>query len=427
MMALPPWTVELIRRGLTDVARKAGDVESLGKLRSQASEILGELPETAARGIESVIRSAESSKKSVQRWARKHTALSVPVLNATGVLLHPQGSGVPIAPLAAELGHELLLGDGIRGAALEHRLTRRFARVLPSGDHSLAVANSFSAALTALPFLLPKHQLVVHRHHAVRLPGGLPLPDACGLFAPVIHDVGSVDRIDPQDFDGLENFCVIMADVGSQPISLLDSDRWQAIQTVVLPIATVRQSALDAIPSAESMLAAGAKFVILPGDGVCGGPQCGIIVGRQAEIEQLKTSAAWRALRATDAVTAMLLATLEIGNAQADQIPINGLLNAGIDNLNSRLERMATRLGGSEAIAEISTSQSTANLTATGRWSFPSCQLRLKHQSLTAEAWQKALLDGLPAVLTTVEQDRLCVDLRWIAAADDGRLAETLE
>ena len=127
-MALTPWTVELIRRGLTDVARKAGDTEALEKIKSQASEILSDLPETAARGIESVIRSAESSMQTVQRWARQHTALSVPVLNATGTLQNAIGSGVGLAPLATELGQELLGGDTIAGETLEQRLDRRFSR-----------------------------------------------------------------------------------------------------------------------------------------------------------------------------------------------------------------------------------------------------------------------------------------------------------
>lgn len=426
-MALPPWTVELIRRGLTDVARKAGDGETLEKIKSQASEILSDLPETAARGIESVIRTAESGKKSVERWARKHTALSVPILNATGVLQNPIGSGVPVSQLAAELGQELLAGDAIGGASLDQRLARRFSRVLPSGDYSIAVANSFPAALTALPFLLPGHQLVVHRNHAVRLPDGLPLPDACGLFAPVIQEVGSVDAIKQSDFEGLESFCAIMADIGSQPVELLDLDRKEALQAVVLPVATFAQSSIEHIPSAESMLGAGVDFVVLPGDGVCGGPACGIIVGRKNEIERMKSSAAWRALSANDSITAMVLATLEIASESENQIPVRALLNTNIENLQGRAERMATRLGGSDSISESTLIDRDAKLTPDGRWSFPSRQLRLKHQSLTASDWQRSLSEGIPAVLTVVEEDCLFVDFQWIAASDDNKLAEVLE
>lgn len=425
-MALPPWTVELIRRGLTDVARKAGDGQTLEKIRSQATEILSDLPETAARGIESVMRTAESGKKSVERWARKHTALSVPVLNATGVLQNPIGSGVPISPFAVELGQELLVGDAITGDSMEHRLSRRFARVLPSSSLSIAIANSFPAALTSLPFLLPSHQLVVHRKHAVRLPNGLPLPDACGLFAPVVQEVGSVDSINPTDFDGLNRYCAIMADVGSQPVQLLDQSNQEAMQAIVLPVGTVLKTSDDSIPSAESVLAAGANFVLLPGDGVCGGPACGIIIGQKDEIERMKSSAAWRALKASDAVVAMVLATMEVAGESENQIPVRGLLNANIENLQGRAERMATRLGGNDAIAEVTVGQNDARLTTDSRWTFPSRQLRLKHQSMSAEAWQQSLADCVPAVLTVVDGENLVIDLRWIAAADDNRLAEAL-
>ena len=80
-MALPPWTIEVLRRGLTDVARKASEPQTLEKIRSQATEMLQELPQTAARGIDAVLRTAEAGKRSVEQWSRKHTALAIPMLN----------------------------------------------------------------------------------------------------------------------------------------------------------------------------------------------------------------------------------------------------------------------------------------------------------------------------------------------------------
>ena len=48
-MALPPWTIELLRRGITDVARKASEPETIEKVKNQATEILQDLPQTAAK------------------------------------------------------------------------------------------------------------------------------------------------------------------------------------------------------------------------------------------------------------------------------------------------------------------------------------------------------------------------------------------
>ena len=283
-MAIPPWTIELLRRGLNDVARKASEPETLEKIKSQATEMLQDLPQTAARGIDAVIRSAEAGKKSVERWSRKHTALAVPMLNATGTLLHSSGTGVSVSEQAIEVGREMLAGDVVRGEALDERLSKRLQRYLPAGEHAIAITSSFSSALAAFSLLVQQRQLVVHRRDAVELPGGLALPDAFGMLLPVIQEVGCVNRADVSDFDGLEPFCAILADGGSSEVELFDFAGRDAMQAVVLPVATLAASQHESIPSSEAILTAGADFVIMPGDGVCGGPPCGILIGPENEI-----------------------------------------------------------------------------------------------------------------------------------------------
>jgi L-seryl-tRNA(Ser) seleniumtransferase len=426
-MAIPPWTIELLRRGLSDVARKAGEPETLEKIKTQATEILQDLPQTAARGIDAVMRGAEAGKKSVQRWSRKHTALAVPMLNASGVLLNDLGTGVPLAESAMEAGSELLAGDVIQGPAMDERLSRRLQRLLPAGGaHAIAVTANFPAALTAFSLLVEHRQLVVHRRHAVRLPSGLALPDSFGMLLPVIQEVGSIDRIEISDFDGLESFCAIIADDGERAVELLDFSGRDAMQAVVLPVATLESSQHDQIASAESMLSAGADFVIMPGDGVCGGPPCGILVGRAQEIGRIQESNAWPSLAASDAIQAMMAVTLETAASSSDQIPVRALMSTSEENIRGRAERMATRLTGSDTISHCQITAEDARLTADGRWRFPSRQLRLRHISMSTDAWVNDLREDFPAVLATCDGDDVCIDLRWIAAADDAKLAETL-
>jgi hypothetical protein len=45
---------------------------------------------------------------------------------------------------------------------------------------------------------------------------------------------------------------------------------------------------------------------------------------------------------------------------------------------------------------------------------------------MAANEWQKKLLENLPAIAVTCHGDAICVDLRWISASDDSRLAEAL-
>lgn len=426
-MALPPWTIELFRRGLSDVARKASQPETLEKIKSQATEILQELPETAARGIDAVMRGAEASKQKVQNWSRKHTALAIPVLNASGVLISEHGNGVRLDDEVIEIGREFLAGDTMSGPAIDDRLANRLQERLPAGgDYSIAVTSSFSSALTALSLLVEQRQLVVHRNHAVRLPSGVPLPDAFGMLVPVIQEVGSVGSISPRDFDMLEQFCVIMADTGEKPIERIDLSGHDAMQAVVLPVATLEELSTGGIPSVESLLAAGADFVVVPGDGLCGGPSCGLLIGRQQEMNRIRSSRVWPALAASNAVKAMMVVALEKLSARSEEVPMLALLQANEENLRGRAERMATRLSGSDAIQTTQVTAEDAKLTEHGRWRFPSRQVRLRHTSMSAAEWSEKLRNDLPSVLATVAGNDLCIDLRWIDATNDTRLVDAL-
>lgn len=429
-MALPPWTVELLRRGLADVASKAGEPATLRRLKEQATGLLQELPETAARGINRVIQSAEAGKESVQRWSRRHTSLAVPLLNASGVLHHELGTGVPVAERVIDVGREVLRGDVVLGAEMALRISRRLERSLPDRDGiSIAVASSFPAALSALSLVGTHRTLVVHRHHAVRILEGVPLPEAFGTILPMVAEVGATDRVDPEDFEGLERACVISADdgiLGFEAIQLADCE---AIQAVILTAATLAETPSRLVPSAEAVLRQGAGLVVLSGEGIAGGPPCGIVVGRREEIETIRMSASWSALEASLATQAMMAVAAESASDQdaADAIhPVDALISTSEENLRDRAERIATRLSSCESIATTRVADDAARITRDGRWRLPSRQLVLTHRSLSPAAWERKLAEDLPAIAVSTSQDALRVDLRWLNPAYDGQLAESL-
>ena len=423
-MALPPWTVELIRRGLTDVARKASDPDTLEKLKQQATEILQDLPQTAARGIDAVMRSAEEGKKSVVRWSRKHTAIAVPLLNASGILHSDCGAGVPLADEALQAGHEILRGDCVSGPAADERMSRRLQRLLPvGGDHSIAITSNFAGALTAFSMLVEQRPIVVHRSHAIRLPNGVPLPDAFGTLLPVVQEVGGVEKARTEDFEAFESFCVVWADGATHPLELLDFGGQDAVQAVVLPVATFTETSHESIPSAEALMTQGADLVLMPGGGIAGGPDCGLIIGREPLVELIESSPVWPSLRASEAVRLMMAAALEAFASHSESVPIRALIDTAEENLRARAERMATRLSGSDDVAHCHVAAEDARITSNGRWRLPSRQVRLRHRSLSAEKWQESLRDEMPSVLAGVDDDELIIDLRWISASDDGKLA----
>lgn len=435
-MALPPWTVDLIRRSLSDIAKRASEPETIQKLRDQATELLSELPETAARGLDRVMRSAEAGKENMRKWSRKHTALSIPILNATGVLVHPEGTGVPTSDEAISAAVDVLRGDSIGGDAIEERMERRFARLVPAG-RSIAVARSVTGSLMWLPMLLPKCELVVHRHHSVRLPGGSSLADSI----PMVTEVGASDSVDEKDFldadvDNEKTLTIVQADAGSAAISPIrfQSNSTKAMQIAVLPLATFSTSDLSGvsgqIPSAIGMLDAGFDLVLMSGSELAGGPKCGLFIGNTELVETITQSDTWKMVTAStsmgDATATMMLVTLEASSASADATPMGALLATSEENLKGRAERMALRLSSAETISASRVTDELAKLTPTGRWMLPSRQVRLRHHSLGADAWAAQLREDSPSLWVGVDGDEIVVDLRWIAPSEDTKIAASL-
>ena len=420
-MALPPWTVELIRRGLSDVAARAGEPDTIRRWKRQASGLLQELPETAARGIRRVMDTADAGRETVERWSRRQGSAAVPFLNASGILDHPWGSGVPIADATLAAAVEWLRGDVISDHAADDRLRRVLAKAVPTLEGvEVCVTHNFPAALSALCLLGGRRPLVVHRHHAVRLADGTPLPLAFGTGLPVVTEVGAVDRVDAEDFAGIADACVVTADDGSgrwEPLPLGDGG---AIHARILEVGTVADRPARIVPSAESTLRDGAQLVVMPGDGIAAGPPCGLIFGPAEELDVIRQSAAWPALRAGQAVHAML------AEAWAQPSPIDDLIATSPENLKSRAERMATRLSGCESIASARVTAEDARVTGRGCWKFPSRQVELTHRSRTPEQWARHLAGEMPAIAAAVAPETLRIDLRWVNPADDARLAEAL-
>lgn len=433
-MALSPWTLELMRRGLADVTRRAGETDALERLRTRAARAWQDLPDAAARNLDRVMRNAEEGKTSVGRWARRRTALATTMLNASGVLMNEFGTGVPLAGEVLAAGQEAAAGDVLGGDEAAERLARRLGRALSSErDDQLAVTSSFPAALAALAAFSGARRLVVHRHHAVRLSDGVPLPEALRNFSPVIQEVGAVDRVDASDFDDSAPFCAVLADDGHREVQLLDLSSLQhGAQAVILPLGTAvthDRAALLAgeIPSAQRLLAAGADLVVMPGHGLSGGPECGLLIGSRELVQSIVRSARWPSLAASMPVQAMMTAALEKANSPQQQLPIEQLLSAGEGNLQGRAERLAMRLSGNEAIVHCEVTGDAARLTGSGRWRLPSRQLALKHRSLSGDQWREKLRGELPAVIAAGDAQTLKIDLRWISPAEDGKLGELLE
>ncbi|WP_161604342.1 hypothetical protein [Roseiconus nitratireducens] len=425
-MRLPPWAIEALRNGMVDVVRKANDAETIARVKEQAAELFRELPETASRGFDSILRSAaetargavDQGRETLYRWADRQTEIAVPAVNVSGNLYGPHGTGVGVSDFVLQVGCDLIRGD-CDHENLRPRLAQRLSKVLASDGHTVAVAANLDAAVASLVSLATDRDMVIHRSQAIRLPSGLPLPEALGHAR--LRECGGVQVIEPDDFAEIDRACVVLADDGVHPVQPVDFSGRDVITVAITPIASI-QPTIDSIPSAVSLLRDGIDLVVLAGGPANGGVDAGILVGKTALVETIKNDRRWRWLAASDAVHAMTLASM------TDPQPpvLKTLIETGEPNLRSRAERMATRLTVQESIATCQITDAPARLIRGGRWEFPSRQLRLRHRSLAAADWAARLRQADPSVIAGVDDNDLIVDLRWCPPSVDAVVSESM-
>lgn len=440
-MAIPSWAVEAVRRGVGGVMDKV-PADTMDQIKKRANDLLAEIPQTAARGVDSVMRGARAGRDSLQRWTRRHVALVTPVVNASGCLGHRSVSGVPLSSEAIEIAAETFQAGALDNATAHERLDRRLARCVDSADLGILIASTVDGACLAVANANRDCPLYFHRSQSQRLPSGAPIPDAFGAATGSgenrVREVGSVAGIDPGDVRGISNRAVLVAvDNGGDGAvwfrSLLDASSTAGEMTRVLyfPVATWNATAAatvtPAVPSVLASLGRDADIIVTPGDGIIGGPRCGLIIGQKKRLEAIARCPVWPALVADPATQAAMVLTLEtLGSSHAEDVPVHAMLCTNDENLRSRAERLATRIAAEPSVRSCQITANAATLCSTGPWSLPSRQLNLAHRDWSANEWAAKLISEVPAVVVGVHEDRIVVDLRWIQPSDDAALVATL-
>jgi len=381
-------------------------------------------------------------------WADPRGAGLVPVINATGVLVHTNlgraawpRAAIEAAVLAAATTNllELDRATGRRGArfrAAEEHL------VALTGAEDALVTNNNAAALALAVGLAGRKGVVVSRGELVEIGGGVRIPDIVRRAGGRLIEVGTTNRTRAADYaeplaDGRatvvlrvhpSNFrqegftevpdpvelaaiahahgAVVIDDLGSG--ALLDTAHY----------------GLAHEPTPRERLAAGADLVTFSGDKLLGGPQAGPIVGRRHLVARLRKDPLARAVRPDKVTLAALAATLALYRAglAAREIPVWRAIAATPAGLRARAE--AVRAAVADPRVALRETRATVGGGSLPGETLPSVALAI------AGRGAPALLDRLrrsdPAVVGRIEEGAVVLDLRSVDPDQDARLAVAL-
>lgn len=371
----------------------------------------------------------------------------VPVLNATGVIVHTnlgraplsEGARQAIGAAAGYVDVEMDLVSGrrsARGAGAREALLQ----ACPEAEDALIVNNGAAALLLAVTAVcagaserdraIPS-EMIVSRGELVEIGAGFRLPDLLVTTGARLREVGTTNRTHLSDYEaaiGAATGCLLKIHPSSFRVQGFTSgvdvaalrrlaDAYGLPLVVDLGSGLLRPDALlPDEPDLAGALRAGADVVIASGDKLLGGPQAGLLVGRAETIRRLAKHPLARAVRSDKLTLAAIEATL-----RGPETPVQAALHADPARLRERTEGLAARLAAAvQGPCEVVPHEGRVGGGGAPGVPLPGWAIELP------EAMAPRLRAGAVAVVARVHRGRCLVDLRCIPESDDELLLECL-
>jgi L-seryl-tRNA(Ser) seleniumtransferase len=373
----------------------------------------------------------------------------VPVINATGVIVHTNLGRAPVsaetagamrAAAVSAVALEIEPESNERGGRM--REISGLVRALTGAEAALVVNNCAAAVLLALAAVAAGQGVVVSRGEAIEIGGGFRIPDVLAQSGGRLVEVGTTNRtyvrdyatatdeetgaylkVHPSNFRlsgfvhtvstdelaalGHERGVPVLEDLGSG--ALLDTARY----------------GLASEPTLTQAIEAGADLVMASGDKLLGGPQAGLILGREQWVERVARQPLARAVRADKTTLAGIAETLRHyarGEAET-RVPVWRMIGESESRVRDRAERVCASLRRNGVDAEVEAVASTVGGGSLPGETLPSWAVVLRARAgEDIEALARRIRLGDPAVFGRIDRHRLLLDMRTVLPENDEAL-----
>jgi len=388
-----------------------------------------------------------------------HAALEFslrPVINATGVILHTNLGRAPVAQSALKRVTEVAggysnlefeIGAGERGKRDVH-VERLFSRLLNqegvSGVRTVVVNNCAAAVLLALNTLAEGGEVIVSRGELVEIGGSFRVPDVMSKSGAILREVGTTNRTRIADYEQAihektrlllrvhrSNFAIVgfteqpsleeLAALGHKhKITVMEDLGGGAL----LPLRSFGINESGVLDS----LRAGVDVVTYSGDKMLGGPQAGMLSGREDLIRKIRVNPLFRALRVDKLTYAVLEATLmEYIRQNHDAIPFARMVRLPAGDVRDRAEAVRKRLEPAGKLQiEIIAGESLIGGGSAPTSTLPTYLLAITAEGLSADEIAARLRAHKPAVVARVEEGRALLDLRTVFEQEERDVVQAL-
>jgi len=353
------------------------------------------------------------------------------IINATGVVLHTNLGRAPLGPVSPLPGYSNLEYDiqaGRRGKRDVH-LSGVLEALL--GATGIVVNNNAAAVFLALHEIAAGYEVIVSRGELIEIGDGFRIPDIMARSGAVLREIGTTNKTSLADYrDAIgertrlilrvhpSNFHVEgftgkpslgeLAGLARERGIPLYEDLGSGCVIDLRPYGVEE-------PVVRESIEAGVDLVSFSGDKLLGGPQAGILAGRVDLITRIRRNPMFRALRVDKLAYLALETTLRnVLFRRYDRIPAIAMIMQTAGQLRARADRLGKALG-----CDVIEGRSVIGGGSTPAQSLPTWLLALNGDAVVLEERLRA---GEPPVIARIEDDRVVLDLRTVAADEEEQL-----
>jgi L-seryl-tRNA(Ser) seleniumtransferase len=381
------------------------------------------------------------------------------VFNLTGIVLHSNLGRATLAETAITAMSEAASGattleyditEGKRGDRDSH--IEAIICELTGAEAATVVNNNAAAVLLTLNTLALNKHVPVSRGELVEIGGSFRVPDIMSRSGCHLVEVGTTNRTHLSDYsDAIDSDTGLLMRVHTSNYriegftkTVPETDLAQLASHHRIPfvvdmgcgnLINLKALGLPHEATARETLENGADLVLFSGDKLLGGPQSGIIAGKQSLVAKIKKNPLKRALRLDKVTLAALEATLQLyrnPDTLASQLPTLKLLTRGESGIRAQAARLreplANALGDSFKVDVIAVSSQI------GSGSFPmevlpsaGLSIRARHEEDEAlRTLHQQFRELATPIIGRLSNGALLLDLRCLTPEQERHFIEQL-
>lgn len=361
--AIEKYGISVVKYSIRNVLRKIRNDISEGKAMSEIKNIKSDV-------FHQICQIKDFSLKSI--------------INATGIVLHtnfgraPLGQNIlnEVMPIITNYSNlEFDLETGKRGSRNKH--LSELLKYITGAENAIVVNNNAAGLSLTIKTIAEGKEVIVSRGELIEIGGSFRIPEIIEASGAKLVEVGTTNRTRLSDYQNAitENTSIILkvhksnyyVEGFTEEVEINELSKLTKQNNLVLVYdlgsGLLNQSQNKIIhgePDVKSGLTSGADLITFSCDKLIGGPQAGIVVGKDEIIIRLAKHPLMRAFRVgkiTIALLKTILSKLAFSKEEKITIPVYEMLNQSDTELKNRADVLKAEFKNNEIETVIENSE----------------------------------------------------------------------